>query len=139
MSGPRAVLLDTGFLVALVNAADPDHAACVEVWGTLRAPLLTTEGVLIEAAHLLRRARGGPRAAISLVWASGASVAEPTEALHARALELMDKYHDVPMDFVDATLVALAEEHGLRDILTLDRRGFAVYRIAGRRRFSILP
>ena len=53
------VLLDTGVVVALVNAADPDHDACVAAWTRLRRPVLTVEGVLVEAAHLLREQRGG--------------------------------------------------------------------------------
>ncbi len=32
------------------------------------------------------------------------------------------------MDFADATLVLLAEALDARDVLTLDRRGFAAYR-----------
>jgi predicted nucleic acid-binding protein len=51
----------------------------------------------------------------------------------------MDKYKDVPMDFVDALLVSLAEERGIRDVLTLDRRGFETYRAHGRERFRIFP
>ena len=31
------------------------------------------------------------------------------------------------MDFADATLVLLAEEVGVTEILTLDRRGFSTY------------
>jgi predicted nucleic acid-binding protein len=135
----RPLLLDTGFLVALVNEADPDHMACVETWKGVRAPLVTTEGVLVEAAHLLRRSAGGARAAVSLVWASGAVVVEPTEERHTRALDLMTKYHDVPMDLVDALLVSIAEERKIAEILTLDRRGFEVYRIGGRGRFKLRP
>ena len=51
----------------------------------------------------------------------------------------MDKYRDVPMDFVDAELVAVAEERGVRDVLTLDRRGFSAYRARGRERFRMWP
>ena len=51
----------------------------------------------------------------------------------------MDKYHDVPMDFVDGQLVAVAEERNVRAVLTLDRRGFETYRANGRDRFQILP
>ncbi len=135
----RPVLLDTGVIVALTNRDDPDHARCVAVWATLRAPLVTVEGVLVEAAHMLRRAPGGPAAVIGLVRASGAEIAEPTDARYDRALALMAKYHDVPMDLVDALLVALAEERKSSEILTLDVRGFGVYRIGGRGRFRIRP
>jgi hypothetical protein len=51
----------------------------------------------------------------------------------------MERYSNVPMDLVDAMLVATAEEMGVEEILTLDRRGFETYRIGGRRRFEILP
>ena len=50
----------------------------------------------------------------------------------------MMKYADVPMDFADATLVALAEERDDTRILTLDS-DFHVYRLHGRRRFSVVP
>ncbi len=135
----RPGLLDTGFVVALLNASDPDHAACASVWNEWRAPLVTVEGVLVEAAHLLRRARGGTSALLGLVAAARVEIATPTPERYARATVLMAKYHDVPMDLVDALLVALAEERGAHRALTLDRRGFETYRIGGRRRFAIVP
>jgi len=51
----------------------------------------------------------------------------------------MMQYADVPMDFADATLVALAEDTGIRDVFTLDRKGFQVYRIGKRETFRMLP
>jgi predicted nucleic acid-binding protein len=43
------------------------------------------------------------------------------------------------MDFADATLVALAEEFGIGNVLTLDRRGFVPYRWRRTKRFTIAP
>jgi len=51
----------------------------------------------------------------------------------------MEKYKDVPMDFADATLVVLAEETGINEMLTLDSKGFNAYRIHGRKTFTIQP
>jgi predicted nucleic acid-binding protein len=51
----------------------------------------------------------------------------------------MEKYEDIPMDFADATLVSLAEEIDLSEILTLDRRGFSTYRMRGKTAFKIWP
>ncbi len=133
------MLLDTGVVVALVNAADPDHGRCREVWSQLRAQVVTVEGVLVEATHLLRRARGGPAAAINLVLASGARLIAPTESRLLRATALMQTYCDVPMDLVDALLVVSAEELGITEILSLDGRGFRAYRATGRRGFTMLP
>jgi uncharacterized protein len=132
-------LLDTGVVVALVNAADPDHERCRELWGRLRARLYTVEGVLVEAAHLLSHARGGSDAALGLVLDAGARLIAPTEVRLARARALMAKYHDTPMDLVDALLVVTAEQERIADVLTLDRRGFETYRITGRRRFRLQP
>jgi predicted nucleic acid-binding protein len=53
-------------------------------------------------------------------------------------VELMEKYRDVPMDFADATLVLLAEGPDLREIPTLDRRGFAAYRTRPGRPFDLV-
>ena len=55
-----------------------------------------------------------------------------------RSAVLMAKYADRPMDLADATLVALAEERGLKKIFTLDD-DFRIYRIHGRRSFEVVP
>jgi predicted nucleic acid-binding protein len=135
----RRVLLDTGFLVALVNAKDVDHEACVAVWKTLRAQIFSVEGVLVECAHLLQRVRGGTGDAIRIVFESGTQVVPLTSERATRASSLMEKYHDTPMDLVDALLVATAEDENIREILTLDRRGFETFRISGRTRFRLFP
>ena len=49
------------------------------------------------------------------------------------------KYADLPMDYADATLVALAEELGTNLVLTTDARDFGVYRLASGEAFEILP
>ena len=51
----------------------------------------------------------------------------------------MDKYHDVPMDYADATLVALGGELGCKRVFTLDVRGFSACRLDGRKAFEMLP
>ena len=133
-------LVDAGFLVALANEQDRFHAPCVAIWRRFGPPssLITTEGAIVEALHLLRRVRGGPEATIGLIIQAHANVVGPDARRYVRAIELMDRYANVPMDFVDALLVAIAEETGVLDVLTLDRRGFETYRV-GRRSFRILP
>lgn len=132
-------LLDTGFLVALLNAADPAHQACATLWGQLAGPFLTTEGVLVETAHLVRRNREAFPAAWALVKSVGTLIAASTRPRVDRACELMTQYQDVPMDYVDATLVALAEETQVFSVLSLDGRGFDTYRTRGGKKFRRLP
>jgi uncharacterized protein len=46
----------------------------------------------------------------------------------ARTLEIMEKYVDSELGFVDASLVAVAERLRIREILTTDRRHFSLVR-----------
>jgi uncharacterized protein len=57
----------------------------------------------------------------------------------ATAKQLMRKYGDLPMDFADATLVCLAQDLAVRHVVTLDRKGFGVYRLRRGRTFVIIP
>ena len=51
---------------------------------------------------------------------------------------LMKKYLDLPMDFADATLVALAERLECKRIFTTDIRDFHVYRYKDQMAFDVI-
>jgi hypothetical protein len=95
--------------------------------------------VLVEAAHLVRKNRAGFATVWGLVRSVGTIVSSSSRPRVDRAVALMTQYADVPMDFGDATLVALAEETGVRDVLTLDVRGFSTYRTGDGKKFKRLP
>src|SRR5207244_3412274 len=104
-----------------------------------RAPVVSTEAVLTEATHLLGGVHGGRRACIDF-FLSGAALLVPASTSSLRRCgELIAQYADQPMDYADATLVALAEELGAARVFTTDRKDFSVYRLGGRRRFEIVP
>jgi predicted nucleic acid-binding protein len=133
------LLLDTGALVSLLDRSQKHHEACVRFFADWNRPVVSTEVVLTEATHLLGSVRGGRQACVDF-FLSGAAVMLPvTKAALRRSRELMNQYSDLPMDYADATLVVLAEELGTNMVFTTDRRDFAVYRIARRRRFEIRP
>jgi len=52
-----------------------------------------------------------------------------------RIIALLEKYHDVPADFADVSLVAMAERLNLSSVASVDR-DFAIYRLSGKRRFE---
>jgi len=134
---PRG-LIDTSALVALVDASDHWHSACVDAAASMEHPLATTTAVLAEFFHF----RGQPLSYMQAAWRlvrSHSIKILPVEDSDLADLErLMTKYADTPMDFADATLVRLAEREGLTTILTVDR-DFEVYRIGGRKTFRVLP
>ncbi len=100
---------------------------------------VTTGAVVGEVMYFVSELPKGPISFAQLLIASDVRIVEsmqPPQIL--RAAELMSKYADTPMDFADATLVLLAEEIGVTEILTLDRRGFSTYRTAKGKRFHLI-
>src|SRR5271165_1948555 len=109
-------------------------------WGTrLRVPLLTSEAVLTELFHLMGTQAHDVQVAWTFVRSGALTLGCITDAELPALAQLMQRYHDRPMDFADATLVHLAERESLTTILTVDVSDFQTYRIEGRRRFRILP
>ena len=135
-----ATLTDAGPLIALIDADEPDHERCKSALDVIRLPMLTTWPAFTEAMYLLGRAGGwqGQEALWQLLRRADLLISTPSPEAIERAARLMERYSDRPMDLADATLVALAEERGLTRIFTLDR-DFHIYRIAGRRRFEVVP
>ena len=133
------LLLDTGAFVALVDKSERRHADCVAVLEGWNGAIVTTEAVLTETLYLV-----GPRWQAQKVCMEfllrGAFVMVPaSQASLARVAALMEKYRNVPMDYADATLVALGEELGTGQVFTLDRRGFSAYRLNQRKTFQLMP
>lgn len=56
-----------------------------------------------------------------------------------RTAELLHEYSGTRLDFVDVTLVALAERLDIGEILTLDHRDFSIVRPRHREHFDLLP
>jgi len=54
-------------------------------------------------------------------------------------VELVARYHDLPLGSVDASVVAAAERLGISTIATVDRRHFSVVRPAHVSAFELVP
>ena len=134
-----AGLIDTGAILALVDHDDEWHEPCVEAYQLNRLPWLTTEAVLTEAFHLVRRNHRADRAIWTLLRSGAIAMAIIANEELAQIHALMSEYADRPMDFADATLVHLAAREHLSLILTIDHDDFETYRLSGRKRFTILP
>jgi predicted nucleic acid-binding protein len=135
----RGVLVDAGPLVALIDAGDPSHQACVDVLRDLREPLMTVWPAFTEAMYLLRGSWRAQRALWSRIEDDALELAPLDSGDAPRMRELMEKYRDLPMDVADAAIVRVAERDGIAQVFTLDRTHFSIYRPGGRRRFAVLP
>lgn len=133
------ILVDAGPLVALVDAGDQHHAKCVAALRGLREPLATVWPPLTEAMYLLAELPEAQEALWEMI-SRGALQLLPLDSGDApRIRELMRKYANRPMDLADAALLRVAEREGIRKIFTVDRKDFAVYRLHGRIRPTLLP
>ncbi len=132
-------LVDTGPLVAHLDGADRAHPEVTERLDDFAGALVTSSAVATEAMHVLGARRGGPRLLAELVQATGMTVhdlSRPPELFDV--VGLMETYHDTPMDYADGTLVLLAEALNIREVLSLDRRGFSTYRTRQRRSLRLV-
>ncbi len=135
----RGPLVDTGPLVALATKDDEHHEACVALFDTLPAPLLTCWPVLTEAAWLLRR-RPAALAKLFESFAAGMLDFLPLDADDLAAIAaIMHRYRDARLQLADAALVHLAEREGIRTVFTLDRRDFSIVRLKRNRALKLLP
>ena len=130
--------MDTGALVSLLDRSQTHHQRCRRAFAEWTGAVVSTEAVLTEATHLLAGVPGGRVACVDLFLSGGALIVPSTATSLQRVRRLLDKYADLPMDFADATLVALAEELDCTSVFTTDRTDFSAYRLKGRKAFRIL-
>ncbi len=121
----RKIIVDTGPLVAALDAHDSAHRLAIDVLGRLRRQALIPTPVLVEVDHFVGRRVGGFAARNFLRDVSGGvhSVAAITPGLLRRAVELDERYADLELGFTDSCLMAIAERHEL-PILTFDFADF---------------
>ena len=133
----RAIVLDTGPIVALFDASDRLHARAKAWLKGVDLPLYSNLAVVTEAIHLLDFHRGA--AEDCLAWIEKAvQLDERSRHDWPRIRQIFNRYDDLRADFADASLVALAERLGTRTIATFDR-DFQVYRWRDRDGFEIVP
>jgi predicted nucleic acid-binding protein len=124
-----SVLVDAGFLVALLNERDTNHA-----WAESQAPRsppvwLTCEAVLSEGFHLL--GPPGTSALAEMLKTRMIVCAFKLDENVDNVLSLITRYDNVPMSLADACLVRMSEILLDPIVLTTDA-DFRIYRRHGR-------
>lgn len=136
---PPAGIIDTGAIVAILDAHSEWHTACLHALAAVRLPVMTTEAVLTELFHLIAARDLNIHTAWRFVLSGVLTVRPVADSDLPTIHALMVQYADRPMDFADATLVHLAARESLSLILTIDHDDFETYSIKGRKKFTILP
>ena len=125
-------IADASLIIAYL---DPDerenHAWATEVFSR-QGGLHTCEAVLAEVCARLAYMRQPQSKVLRMVEDGGLRLDFNVGANAPRIVRLMEKYADLPMDFADACLVVMTQDHPRSLIYTLDAADFSVYRRNGR-------
>ena len=126
----RPVLVDTGPLYAMADQDDGWHDRVRTYLDTARVQLVVPVTVLPEVCYLIgthlgasaevQFTRSVQRGEVKVEWLKKEDL--------SRTVEVMEKYLDANLGFVDASLVAVAERLKIRELLTTDRRHFSLVR-----------
>lgn len=138
------IVVDTGVLVAAVNRRDKFHTSCAAFLDQTTEALVVPAMVVTEVCYMLARPLngGGPKLAATFLDAlttEGLTVEAPSTKDFARIAALIRRYADLPLDAVDAAVIATAERLNTGRIATVDRKDFRIIAPAHRETFELLP
>ena len=139
-----AVLLDSGFLFASLNASELEHQATIRLLEKIREPIVLPVPAITEIAYLLARDINNEAAAdfVASLATTELTLELSRQEDYTRSAEILRRYSDAKLDFVDTLIVAIAERLNITRItrvLTLDRRDFQLIRPKHCSAFEILP
>lgn len=135
------LLVDAGPLIAAATTDDSDHAVCKALLARASWPLVVPQPVVVEVAYFLGTMIG-PHAEVAFARSirDGELVIEPVnDGDWSRVAELVDRYVDMPLGLVDASVIALAERLAQHQIASLDHRHLGVVRPRHCERLTLLP
>jgi predicted nucleic acid-binding protein len=124
-------ILDTGPLVAFLEANEEHHGWAVGQFKELEPKFLTCEAVLTETCFLLGFTPKAMEQIERFLERGWIQVPFQFAVERQAVMRLMRTYRNVPMSFADACLVRMAELHDDTPVFTLDK-DFRVYRKNGR-------
>ncbi len=121
----RNVLVDAGFLVALLNRRDSHYEWATTLAPDYPPPWRSCEAAVSEAFHLL--GSHGASALSALLRRRALIVSFDLDNDVESVLKLLQKYANVPMSLADACLVRMSETFPDPVVLTTDS-DFRIYR-----------
>ena len=125
-----ALVLDTGPIVALLDAADPEHERCVAMVGNVGEDLVIPAPVLVEVDSWVLKLYGpAPWQTFVEDIAGGAyRLHDLDEQDVVRVAEIEAIYESLDLGFVDSAVIVTCERLDETKVATLDRRDFAAVR-----------
>ena len=122
------MLIDAGPLIAYYDADDRRHDDVQRFIGESRRQFITTTPVITEVMWQLNSDYRVQNELLLLVSRGLIRNETLSAADFSRIAELNEQYRDLPADFADLSLVAIAERFDVFEIASFDKE-FDVYRI----------
>lgn len=133
------LVCDTSVVLAALNRRDRDHVRCREL---LSESVTTVPAPVLVEVDWVARSRGAHNATDALLASTDdrtVLIADLDAEDYRRVRALQHRYRALPLDFVDAAVVAVAERLEQTRVATLDRRHFAVVRPLHVPAFELVP
>jgi len=131
-------LIDTGPWIAMIDRSESRHEKCVDWLSQFEGEVFSSEAVLTEVLYLLNFSSAAQSAAIDFVLEGAISLVPSSIESLKVVRRLMKKYQDLPMDFADGTLVSIAQDFAIYNVVTFDKEHFGIYRIGRKPFFMVL-
>ncbi|HKZ36129.1 MAG TPA: PIN domain-containing protein [Chryseolinea sp.] len=121
---PEQILVDTAYVLALVNERDQYHDRAQELADLFEGhDLLITDAVLLEIGNAL--ARGFKEQAIEIITyfieSEEVEIFRHSSQIFDKAFALYKKYADKEWSLVDCISFIVMRERGIKQALTFDR------------------
>jgi predicted nucleic acid-binding protein len=136
-----AYIIDSGFLYGFIDNTDVHHSSVSPVLKAIRSPIYLPIPAITEITYFLSKRLGNAVTANFLedLYSTDLILEDPTPLDYLRSAEILRKYNDQNIDFVDACIVAMAERLNITTILTVDRRHFSIFKPVHCDSFELLP
>jgi predicted nucleic acid-binding protein len=132
-----ALICDTGALIDYIVKDAPDHRKFRQAIDRARTRYVPGL-VLAEVDYFLRHERPAMNALIDDLARGAFTYAAPAVDQLARAMDLDRRYSELGLGLVDASVVVLAEDLGIRRLATRDIRHFSAVRLRDGSAFDLV-
>ncbi len=134
-------IIDTGIIFALSDKKDSWHSRSVDFLAAFSGNLIVPSPVIPEACYLLNTFLGqsAEKQFINALADREIAIEHFDIADLTRCTEVLNKYEDHNIGFVDATLIAIAERLKVTKLLTTDRKHFSIIKPNHCKSFTLLP
>ena len=123
----KNTIIDSGPLIALFDKNDKYHERVLAFLKRYDGKLITTWAVLTEVTHMLSFNLKTQIDFLKWVHLGGLEVVDITDEDLEKIIHFMEKYTNVPMDLADGSLLVVAQNLHIREIVSIDS-DYDIYR-----------